>query len=167
MDLKSNIRRFETSCPERGRPECPQNIHNLRSFFSYVFLFFEKGAIGVPWALLFFNRKAYEKNTWRIEHVFSRFAKKVWKKARTIRTILGLLAWRKNDVRWRQKFRFMNLKSNIRRFETGPKTEIADRAKWASIPPRVFSITFDSFEKRCSWSKESLDQNPYVLIRRG
>ena len=59
---------------------------------------------------------------------------------RELTPILGLLAWRKNDVRWRQKFRFMNLKSNIRRFETGPKTEIPDRAKWAPIRRFLFRV---------------------------
>ena len=36
--------------------------------------------------------------------------------------VLSILAWRQKNDFWRQKFRNMNLKSNIRRFETCPES---------------------------------------------
>ena len=45
MNLKSNIRRFET-CPESGPPICPKRVPDGRAFFQTFFANFEKRCSG-------------------------------------------------------------------------------------------------------------------------
>ena len=53
----------------------------------------------------------------------------------------GLSAWRQNDVFWRQKFRNMNLKSNIRRFETCPESGQPGCPQTCSIRQVFFRVS--------------------------